>query len=99
MWRSAAGRCSAAVLGCGFGHRPGACFCNWRRDAAATRRRGRLRHDLPMTVPQPFQSQGRQRARAPLMLQSLPIRTTQRVERSRLMPEAPHEIKQVEGGP
>ena len=50
---------SAAVPGGGFGHRPGARFCNWRRDAAATRRRGRLRYDLRMTIPQPFQYQGR----------------------------------------
>jgi hypothetical protein len=48
---SAAGSCSAAVPGCGFGHRPGARFCNWRRgqnsrrDAAVTRRRGRLRYE------------------------------------------------------
>ena len=80
MWRSAAGRCSAAVLGCGFGHRPGACFWNWRRDAAATRRRGRLHYELPMTVPQPFQYQGSQRALAPLILQYLPISTTRLVE-------------------
>jgi hypothetical protein len=38
--------CSAAVLGGRFGHRPGVCFWNWRRDAAATRRRGRLRYQL-----------------------------------------------------
>jgi len=37
--------CSAAVLGCEFEHRPGACPSNWRRDAALTRRRGRLRYD------------------------------------------------------
>ena len=42
---SAAGLRSAAVLGGGFGHRPGARFGNWRRDAAATRRRGRLRYE------------------------------------------------------
>ena len=48
---SAAGGRSAAVLGCGGGHRPGARFWNWwrdqnsRRDAAATRRRGRLRYE------------------------------------------------------
>jgi hypothetical protein len=36
---SAAGGCSAAVRGSGFRHRPGACFNDWRRDAAATRRR------------------------------------------------------------
>ena len=36
--------CSAAVLGCEFKHRPGACPLNWRRDAATTRRRGRLRY-------------------------------------------------------
>jgi hypothetical protein len=48
---SAAGSRSAAVPGGGFGHRPGARFWNWRRDqnlrrdAAVTRRRGRLRHD------------------------------------------------------
>jgi hypothetical protein len=36
---------SAAVPGGGFGHRPGARFQDWRRDAAATRRRGRLRYD------------------------------------------------------
>jgi hypothetical protein len=35
---------SAAVPGCEFEHRPGACFPDWRRDAAATRRRGRLRY-------------------------------------------------------
>jgi hypothetical protein len=35
---------SAAVLGCGFEHRPGAWARNWRRDAAATRRRWRLRY-------------------------------------------------------
>jgi hypothetical protein len=34
-----------AVLGCGFEHRPGAPF-NWRRDAASTRKRGRLRYVL-----------------------------------------------------
>jgi REP element-mobilizing transposase RayT len=55
---SAAVRCSAAVPGGGFGHRLGAGSWNWRRDAAATRRRGRLRYNLPMTVPQPFQYQG-----------------------------------------
>jgi hypothetical protein len=48
---SAAGSRSAAVHGGGFKHRPGARFCNWRRhqnsrrDAAATRRRGRLRYE------------------------------------------------------
>jgi hypothetical protein len=36
---------SAAVLGGGSAHRPGARFWNWRRDAAATRRRGRLRYE------------------------------------------------------
>jgi hypothetical protein len=36
---SAASARSAAVLGCGFGHRPGARLRNWRRDAAITRRR------------------------------------------------------------
>ena len=36
--------CSAAVPGCGFKHRPGARSLNWRRDAATTRRRGRLRY-------------------------------------------------------
>jgi hypothetical protein len=36
--------CSAAVPGCGFWHRPGARTRNWRRDAASTRRRGRLRY-------------------------------------------------------
>ena len=40
---------SAAVLGCEFAHRPGACSSQsghiyWRRDAAGTRRRGRLRY-------------------------------------------------------
>jgi len=35
---------SAAVLGCEFEHRPGACPQNWRRDPAFTRRRGRLRY-------------------------------------------------------
>jgi len=40
---------SAAVLGCEFQHRPGACSfsppsIHWRRDAASTRRRGRLRY-------------------------------------------------------
>ena len=38
-------RCSAAVLGCEFSHRLGACSSAWRRDAALTRRRGRLRDD------------------------------------------------------
>jgi hypothetical protein len=33
-----------AVFGCGFEHRPGARFINWRRDAASTRKRGRLRY-------------------------------------------------------
>jgi hypothetical protein len=44
------GLCSAAVIGCGFAHRPGARECRaanfpgrtnvyWRRDAALTRRR------------------------------------------------------------
>ncbi len=42
---SAAGSRSAAVPGCGFEHRLGACSRNWRRDAATTRRRGRLRYD------------------------------------------------------
>jgi hypothetical protein len=77
---SAAGPRSAAVPGGGFGHRPGARFWNWRRDAAVTRRRGRLRYDLPMTVLQPFQYQGSERALAPLILQYLPISTTRRVE-------------------
>ena len=36
--------CSAAVLGCGFEHRLGARATNWRRDAAPTRRRERLRY-------------------------------------------------------
>jgi hypothetical protein len=36
--------CSAAVLGCGFEHRPGARAKTWRRDAASTRRRGHLRY-------------------------------------------------------
>jgi hypothetical protein len=36
---------SAAVPGGGFGHRPGARSNILRRDAAATRRRGRLRHE------------------------------------------------------
>jgi len=36
---SAASQRSAAVLGCGFGHRPGACYRNWQQDAAVTRRR------------------------------------------------------------
>jgi hypothetical protein len=40
--------CSAVVLGCGFKHRPGArsfgsANKHWRRVAARTRRRGRLR--------------------------------------------------------
>lgn len=35
---------SAAVPGCGFEHRPGARSSHWRRDAAITRRRGRLRY-------------------------------------------------------
>ncbi len=43
---------SAAVPGCEFLHRPGAgnkcdeefCGTHWRRDAARTRRRGRLRY-------------------------------------------------------
>ena len=35
---------SAAVLGCEFEHRLGACPQYWRRDAALTRRRGRLRY-------------------------------------------------------
>ncbi|MBI4327413.1 MAG: hypothetical protein HY674_19440 [Chloroflexi bacterium] len=35
---------SAAVPGCEFEHRPGACPPNWRRDATTTRRRGRLRY-------------------------------------------------------
>ncbi len=34
---------SAAVLGCEFERRPGAFPRNWRRDAALTRRRRRLR--------------------------------------------------------
>ncbi len=42
---AAAGLRSTAVPGCGFQHRPGACCCNWRRDAAVTRRRGRLRYE------------------------------------------------------
>jgi len=33
-----------AVPGGGFEHRPGALIVRWRRDAAKTRRRGRLRH-------------------------------------------------------
>jgi hypothetical protein len=33
-----------------------------------------------MTVPRPFQDQGRRRALAPLIRQSLPIRTTRLVE-------------------
>lgn len=33
-----------------------------------------------MTIPQPFQYQGSQRALAPLILQSLPISTIRRVE-------------------
>ena len=37
-------QCSAAVRGCGFEHRLGARAKNWRRDAALTRRRGRLRY-------------------------------------------------------
>ncbi len=42
---------SAAVPGCGFEHRPGASSfgsanIHWRRDAATTRRRGRLRYKL-----------------------------------------------------
>jgi len=42
---------SAAVPGCEFEHRPGACssFATnvyWRRDAARTRSRGRLRYKL-----------------------------------------------------
>ena len=40
-------RCSAAVPGCEFRHRPGACLHSgqvWRRDAARTRRRGRPRY-------------------------------------------------------
>ena len=41
---SAAGSRSAADPGGGFGHRPGARFWNWRRDAPATGRRGRLRY-------------------------------------------------------
>jgi hypothetical protein len=42
--------CSAAVLGCGFERRLAACShfhgtnSDWQRDAALTRRRGRLRH-------------------------------------------------------
>jgi hypothetical protein len=36
---SAASQRSAAILGCGFGHRPGACYRNWQQDAAVTRRR------------------------------------------------------------
>src|SRR5439155_12263124 len=35
--------CSAGVLACEFTGRPARCSC-WRRDAAATRRRGRLRY-------------------------------------------------------
>jgi hypothetical protein len=42
---SAAGSRSAAFPGGGFGHRPGARFQNSRRDAAVTRRRGRLRYE------------------------------------------------------
>jgi hypothetical protein len=42
---AAVGYCNAAVLGGGFPHRPGAAHLpNWRRDAARTRRRGRLRY-------------------------------------------------------
>jgi len=37
-------QCSAAVPGGEFAHRPGACSPDWRRDAALTRRRGRLRY-------------------------------------------------------
>ncbi len=42
---------SAAVPGCEFEHRPGACFSfatnvYWRRDAARTRSRGRLHYSL-----------------------------------------------------
>jgi len=72
--------CCIAVPGGGFGHRPGARFWNWRRDAAVTRRRGRLRYDLTMTVPQPFQYQGSKRGLAPLILQYVPISTTRLVE-------------------
>jgi len=35
---------SAAVPGCEFQHRPGACARNWRRDAARTHWRRRLRY-------------------------------------------------------
>jgi len=38
------GQRSAAVPGCEFEHRLGACPQYWRRDAALTRRRGRLRY-------------------------------------------------------
>ena len=41
--------CSAAVSGCGFAHRLGARVRGWRRDAARTRRRGRLRY-IPVLV-------------------------------------------------
>jgi hypothetical protein len=34
-----------------------------------------------MTIPQPFQSQGRQRARAPLILQYLPVSITRLADR------------------
>jgi hypothetical protein len=43
-------RCSAAVPGCEFKHRPGARLGNWRRDAAPTRRRGRLRYSGPESL-------------------------------------------------
>jgi hypothetical protein len=49
------GLCSAAVPGCGFGHRLGACLRNWWRDATVTRRRGRLRYD---SVPFPHAKDG-----------------------------------------
>ena len=63
---------SAAVLGCGFQHRPGAFFPNWRRDAAITRWRGRPRCDKTMFPPQPFQNHARKRALAALILRYLP---------------------------
>ena len=43
-------RCGAAVPGCEFPHRPGACACSGRRDAAVTRRRGHLRYGTMTTV-------------------------------------------------
>jgi hypothetical protein len=71
---------SAAVLGGVFGHRPGACF---PKLAARRRCNPQVRTPaplLPMTVPQPFQYQGIERALAPLILQYLPISTTRLVE-------------------